>query len=77
MCRLTRYYEARCGWVWLDDGGRWLPVRLLVGYLRDPGEAVGIRRPVEAAARPQEIQMSGRAEIAVAGRPNGIAAAAG
>ena len=29
MCLLTRYYEARCGLVRLDDGGRWQPVRLL------------------------------------------------
>lgn len=28
MCRLTRCYEAWCGWVCLGDGGRWLPVRL-------------------------------------------------
>src|SRR5438046_1743634 len=29
MCRLARYYEAWCGWEWLDDGGRWQPVRPL------------------------------------------------
>ena len=28
MCRLTRYYEARRGWVWLSDGGRWQPLHL-------------------------------------------------
>ena len=27
---MTRYYEARRGWVWLGDGGRWQPVRLPV-----------------------------------------------
>ncbi len=40
----ARYYEARCGWVWLDDGGRWQPVRLL-RLSPDPPECA---RPAEA-----------------------------
>jgi hypothetical protein len=36
MCRLNRYYAARCGWGWLDGGGRWLPVRLPAGLPGDP-----------------------------------------
>ena len=31
MCCPNRCYEARCGWMWLGDGGRWLPVRLPFG----------------------------------------------
>lgn len=33
MCCPNRCYEARCGWMWLGDGGRWLPVRLPFGFL--------------------------------------------
>ena len=41
MCRLNRCYEARCGWMWLGDGGRWLPVRLPFGL---PGHYLLTRR---------------------------------
>jgi hypothetical protein len=36
MCRLTRCYVARCGWVCLGDCGHWLPVRLPVGLPGHP-----------------------------------------
>ena len=47
---MTRYYDARCGSMWLDDGGGWLPVRLpvgLPGHLANPPECT---RPAEALA---------------------------
>jgi hypothetical protein len=55
MCRLTRCYEARCGWVCLGDCGRWLPVRL-PGRLANSPE---FSRPGEAAARTTSFGLTG------------------
>jgi hypothetical protein len=52
MCHLTRYYETWCGWVWLDDGGRWQPV-WLPGHHANPPECI---RLAEAVGRLQERQ---------------------
>ena len=71
MCRMTRYYDARYGSMWLDDGGGWLPVRLpvgLPGHLANPPN----HRPGEALAAIGDAV--GKAEIAVAQRPEGISA---
>jgi len=75
MCRLTRYYVARCGWGWLGGGGGWLPVRLPVGLPRPSREPAECTRPAEALATIGDA--GGQAEIAVAQRPEGIRAGAG
>ena len=45
MCRLSRYYEAWCGWMWLDGCGCWLPVRLPVGLPRLLQDPAGMQAP--------------------------------
>ena len=47
---MTGYYEARCGWEWLDGGGGWLPVRLPVGLPRPSREPAQCARPAQAPA---------------------------
>ena len=72
---MTGYYEALCGWEWLDGGGGWLPVRLPVGLPRPSREPAQCARPAEALATIGDA--GGQAVIAVAQRPERIRAGAG
>lgn len=48
MCRLTRCYEARCGWVCLGDCGRRLQIRLPIGLPGHHAKPPGRSRAAEA-----------------------------
>ena len=48
--------------MWLDDGGRWQPIRLPVGLPRDPRPA-GLSRAAEAAAIGGDVGMLRSAAI--------------
>lgn len=60
MCLLTRYYEARCGWVWLGDGGRWQPVGLPGHPANPPKCGLPAEAPRVTARRFSVVHRRGR-----------------